>query len=590
MSTKLYMEFMDKMQDFADQLPAVPVNHSPVFTFFQYWKKELFEKDAIYLEKYQQIVEAEKEAAGEKAPFLSVVIRTQGNRSEMLRETFLALYGQSDEDFEVILVKHKAQPENAAMVDEIVAEQPESLRCRIRTLDLNEGNRTAPINFGLAHAHGEYVVILDDDDIVFDHWVESFHKAAMKDGGCILHSYCVGQKWEILEDADGKQALRAAGTPDAIYCYDFNVAEEARKNRCPLMGLAFPGFLFREFGKVFDETLATTEDWDYLMRFAYLLGVVDIKSPTSIYRNFANGSNSVAMHKQSEWNQNYAKIIDKGRFMPKILMPADWHDCLITEAGLPEGAKLGKGEPPQFDHAALYVDYGEGFKENERLHSLVLNTASVFEAEYQMGDIEKPISRIRFDITEAGLFGIKDFYFSIEYRDGSVFMGDLDDVDYTNGCKYNDHGTRGIWFEGYDPQIEIRLDPDKSIRSIHFYGWRSHYLPIKELLKRDELGCICALYVKIYEGIYLNYFRRLRHFRGMIADFKKEEKLALTDPSKKDENRAAAIKECEGYYRDYRKYLEKALEKDMEWAKVHSRKGILRLNKIKMQLRTEFGR
>lgn len=573
-----YTDFLAEMKAVTENIPSFPKSSSPAVQYFQYWKDELFKKDELFVEKYQKIVDAEKtemEASGAKAPFLSVVIRTQGKRSEMLRETFLALYGQSDDDFEVILIKHKAQPQDDAMVEEIIAEQPESLRRRIRSFALNEGNRTAPINEGLAHTRGEYMVILDDDDIVFDHWVESFHKAAKRDAGCILHGYVVEQKWEILDEGDGKIALRAAGTPDDVFCCDYNYVEQSRQNRCPLMGLAFPGFLFREYGKVFDESLTTTEDWDYLMRFSYLLGVSDIKTPVAVYRRFENAVNANTMHKESEWNRNYASIIEKYRPMPKVLTTAEWQDYMVKNRGIPK-SDPGKGEPQHFDWATLYPDYGEGYAEENIIRRNILNTASVFDVDFQLDHITKTMEHLRIDITEGGLFGVCDMYFVIEYMDGTVFRGDQDDFLYTNGCEYTWKGSKGIWFEGTDPQIELPLKKGSLIRSVHFYGWRTHYLPVKELLNRTDDGCICPFFVQNYQGIYDAYLKRIRYFRNCITEEKKEEK-------RTGESREENIKNLRKNIKTYARYVENAIEKDIAWSHGHSRLGIVRMNRMKMR-------
>ncbi len=39
---------------------------------------------------------------------------------------------------------------------------------------VDHGGRTTPLNVGLPQARGDYVAILDDDDFVFAHWVETF--------------------------------------------------------------------------------------------------------------------------------------------------------------------------------------------------------------------------------------------------------------------------------------------------------------------------------------------------------------------------------------------------------------------------------
>ena len=42
--------------------------------------------------------------------------------------------------------------------------------------------------------------------------------------------------------------------------------------------------MFHDLGFRFDETLTTTEDWDYLMRVAAVVGVASTSEISSVYR------------------------------------------------------------------------------------------------------------------------------------------------------------------------------------------------------------------------------------------------------------------------------------------------------------------
>lgn len=276
-------------------------------------------KDEKYLKEYQPIIQKERESFTGKRPFLSVVIRTQGRRPEMLRETLLSLGAQTDDDFEVLLIGHKLNAEQHALVMQILGEMPQKLQEHVRFIKLDYGNRTTPLNTGFSYAHGEYISILDDDDLAFDTWVEEFHKAALEKSGRILHAYTVAQNWEVVNSDCGLLGLRASSAPKDIFCQDFVMIKELELNTCPPGGLSFPAYAFQELGIIFDETLDTTEDWDFLMRTAFVTGVTDIKVPTFLYRLWTNAENSSTIHTQTVWKSNYDKIQDKFISMPVIL-------------------------------------------------------------------------------------------------------------------------------------------------------------------------------------------------------------------------------------------------------------------------------
>ena len=223
---------------------------------------------------------------------MSVLIRTQGKRRETLKETLLSLYAQTNQDFEIILLAHKVEKECIREIEEVLALQPAKFREKIRLIRVSYGERGAPLNAGWAYARGRYVSILDDDDVVFAHWIEEFSALANTNMGRILHAYSVTQLWSRMSNACSSQILRACGAPKPFYCSNFSWLSQLQSNSCPTLSLAFPSYLFQEYGFRFDEMLTTVEDYDFLQRTAHIAGVVDAPVITSIYRKWENVENS----------------------------------------------------------------------------------------------------------------------------------------------------------------------------------------------------------------------------------------------------------------------------------------------------------
>lgn len=314
-------EIQREIEKFAVHMESIP-SGTLVGQYVKSMNDFLEEKDEKYLKEYKPIIQKERESFTGKRPFLSVVIRTQGKRPEMLRETLLSLGAQTDDDFEVLLIGHKLNVEQHALVTRILGETPQELQKLVRFIELDYGNRTTPLNIGFSYAHGEYISILDDDDLAFDTWVEEFHKAALEKSGRILHAYTVAQDWAVVDSDCGLLGLRASSALKDIFCRDFVMIKELELNTCPPGGLSFPAYAFQELGIIFDETLDTTEDWDFLMRTSFVTGVTDIKVPTFLYRLWTNAENSSTVHTQTVWKTNYDKIQDKFISMP-VILPAD---------------------------------------------------------------------------------------------------------------------------------------------------------------------------------------------------------------------------------------------------------------------------
>ena len=307
-----------------------------LYAYLDWVNEQLDHPDPLFKKKYLPMIREEQAARGEHAPFLSVITRTQGKRPEMLREVLLCLAAQTDEDFELLLIGHKLKESGKSLVTQILSEQPAAFRERIRFIELNEGGRAAPLNVGFALAHGSYVAIMDDDDLAFDDWVESFHREAEQSPGKIVHAQVITQNWRTFATDEGVDALISTGAYGAEYCTDFEPMQQMESNHCPLNGLAFPTYFFHTFGVIFDESLSTTEDWDFFMRTSFLAGVADVEHPTCLYRLWENAENSYVLHKKWEWQENYERVQEKFEDLPVLLPRGKKKDVRIFVNAEPE--------------------------------------------------------------------------------------------------------------------------------------------------------------------------------------------------------------------------------------------------------------
>ena len=253
-------------------------------------------------------------------PFLSIVVRTQGSRSQCLREVFTCLAAQSSQDFEVVVVAHKVNVEQQTQVEQIIEDTPAQLRHRIRLVLLDHGSRSAPLNVGFQASEGRYIAILDDDDVVFGHWVETFAAMERRAAGRMLRTISVPQRAEQVAVL-AHESARATGPIIAQYPDSFDFLEHLRDNYTPNTAVAFPRGVFHDLGQHFDEELSTTEDWDFMMRVASIVGVDSSPTVTCIYRWWTTSESSRTMHDQHEWLRNNGAIFKKFD-ESQILFPA----------------------------------------------------------------------------------------------------------------------------------------------------------------------------------------------------------------------------------------------------------------------------
>ena len=251
------------------------------------------------------------------APFLSVVMRTQGARPEALREALLCLAGQSDGRFEVLLVVHDRDP---AFATRIHNDQPEWLKSRTRVIVASGGTRSHPLNVGIRNAAGSNVAFLDDDDLVLAHWVESFLATARFHPHTLLRALAGVQQVTSETWPSGLFGHVSASQISTPYPVVFDLIGHLRVNMTPFMSLAFPRAFFATFGGA-DEKLEVCEDWDLVLRAASVLGVADIPAVTAIYRRWISGEDSYSTHTAAIWARDMAMVLRKLNLAP-ILLPA----------------------------------------------------------------------------------------------------------------------------------------------------------------------------------------------------------------------------------------------------------------------------
>ncbi|WP_243039095.1 methyltransferase domain-containing protein [Dyella sedimenti] len=254
-----------------------------------------------------------------KPPFLSVITRTQGTRLDTLRDVLLCLSAQSSQDFEVCIIGHKLSPEAKLAVERVIDDTHAEFKARIRLISVDDGNRTRPLNVGFEAARGDYVAILDDDDIVLGHWVEKFEAVAAANPGRVLRLGNVAQLWQPVHTTHGSKTVRSVGSPEACFPFEFDFFQHLVENSTPPVSLAFPRACFADLRIRFDESLTTTEDWDFLMRTAEVCGVASDKEITSIYRKWDNAASSYTVHSQDEWRNNHFAIWRKLDAKPLLL-------------------------------------------------------------------------------------------------------------------------------------------------------------------------------------------------------------------------------------------------------------------------------
>jgi 2-polyprenyl-3-methyl-5-hydroxy-6-metoxy-1,4-benzoquinol methylase len=276
--------------------------------------------------------------SGASAPFLTVLVRTQGQRLATLEETLLSLAAQTCSDFDVLVLAHDVADDAAAEISGLIDEFHESFSSRVRLVRVQGGGRSRPLNEGAGLAQGRYLATLDDDDLAFAHWVEAIKQAAGKAPGRVVHVGVADQ--HIAHDAGawrGTDGYRVVGRPRCPYPISFELFDHLTDNRTPNCGFAVPRSLVADLGERWDETLPVYEDWEYLLRASSLCGVESARTVGALIRVWVEGDRSTTVHSAAEWDDARIGVVDRLDARPLLLAPGS----MSTLRRLVESAEAG---------------------------------------------------------------------------------------------------------------------------------------------------------------------------------------------------------------------------------------------------------
>ena len=247
-------------------------------------------------------------------PFLSVIVRTQGRRPQMLLEALTCLAGQDDQDFEVLLMAHSDESEVLDGVADLVHCFDREFTDRVRVTQVVTGSRSGPLNAGLDLARGTYVAFLDDDELVTADWMSAFRSGAADRPGAVVRALVREQR---IQEADSGE-YQVAGPLEATYPDRYEHGSHLRSNSTPICSFALPLAYMHSTNARFDETLPVLEDWDMLVGAAEWCGVIDVPLPTSIYHRWQSGTSSRHSVPRREWIAASEEVGDKLAAMPLL--------------------------------------------------------------------------------------------------------------------------------------------------------------------------------------------------------------------------------------------------------------------------------
>jgi glycosyltransferase involved in cell wall biosynthesis len=206
-------------------------------------------------------------------PKISVLVPTY-NRARFLPQCLQSLFAQSLPPFEVIVVD-----------DGSTDETPELLRSygeRVRALRKPNGGKSTALNMGLEAVKGDYVWVLDDDDVALPFALERMVAPLLEDpafglsfAGCVKKKGCPDGGFE----QQGTERI----LPKFADCDLFLTLLQRGQFLETSAAVLVRSSVYRQVGP-FDTCLVRSQDYDMLLRLSRAFPAARVAGPMYIFR------------------------------------------------------------------------------------------------------------------------------------------------------------------------------------------------------------------------------------------------------------------------------------------------------------------
>ena len=247
----------------------------------------------------------------EKLPLISIIVRTQ-NREQLLRNALDSIQQQDYPSIEIVLINDGGQkPQDLANWQQAFAQSaPEKgQRClQYIHYDTTQG-RAQALNNGFTQAKGEWLGILDDDDIYYPGALSQLLDFAQQQQRQAV--YGIVEMLDYGRDNQGQHIRRFAQAYDS----DRFIFESF----IPVNAVLLHRDIIEKTGRV-DPAFEIFEDWDYFYRISLQTDFAFMPRVVAEYRSYGNstaeGGKSLEKHRRYR-EQFYHKHFS--HFQPSML-------------------------------------------------------------------------------------------------------------------------------------------------------------------------------------------------------------------------------------------------------------------------------
>lgn len=214
-----------------------------------------------------------------KKEFISVIIPTY-NRSYQLSELMESLFRQTYKNFEVIIVNDAGS--DVSFIKDLYPELDINIINQKRNLkDTHARNR------GLKEAKGEWIMLMDDDDLILPNHMKKMVQE-LKKGYDLVYSEVEIFNYILVNNVRNP-------TKSFLFSYEHDLGLIRKFNTFISTGCLYKKEIYTVIGE-FDPEVQAYWDWDFILRVCDHFQVKKVTGPTALYAFSEDGNNQSGDH------------------------------------------------------------------------------------------------------------------------------------------------------------------------------------------------------------------------------------------------------------------------------------------------------
>jgi GT2 family glycosyltransferase len=212
-------------------------------------------------------------------PKISVITRTYKGRSVLLQQAMQTVFNQTYKNIELIVTEDGGSTQKY-IVEKFSLKAPSGIS--VKYLSNEKIGRSGAGNTALAKASGEYLMFLDDDDLLFADHIETLVSTLISDKS-LSAAYSLAFEVQTSFDAGKSKYIERSFITNANHRQHWDYSTLQKYNFIPIQAIIFKRELYDRLGG-FDEELDYLEDWNLWLRYGLGNKFFFVNKTTSLYR------------------------------------------------------------------------------------------------------------------------------------------------------------------------------------------------------------------------------------------------------------------------------------------------------------------